>query len=343
MRKIRIAQIGINYISHGREVFETLAAHSELFEIAGYALVENERECCYKKLSCFDGYRELSLEEILNDPTIEAVTVETDEVHLLKYALLAAEHGKHIHMEKPGSPCLADFEKLVALQKASGRVLHLGYMYRYNPTIAKLLARVRNGGLGEIFSVEAQMSCRHPAKVRTLLSDFPGGMTFYLGCHLVDLVLQLQGEPTRVIPLNRSTGYEGVNAEDYGMAVFEYENGVSFIKTCATEIGGYHRRQLVVSGTRGTVEIKPLECYTGSGYLQYTTETQYTDETSWHTQGETADGPIHDRYEAMLTAFAAMVRGEVTNPCSYDYELTLFRTLLACCGVEDTMKKGEMI
>ena len=342
MRKIKIAQIGINYISHGRETFETLAAHPGLFEIAGYALVEDERETCYKKLSCFDGYRELSLEEILNDPTIEAVTVETDEIHLLQYALLAAEHGKHIHMEKPGSPCLADFEKLVALQKAQGKLLHLGYMYRYNPTIAKLLARARDGELGEIFSVEAHMSCRHPAKVRTLLSAFPGGMTFYLGCHLIDLVLQIQGEPTRIIPLNRSTGYEGINAEDYGMAVLEYSNGVSFIKTCACEIGGYHRRQLVVSGTKGTVEIKPLECYTGSGYLQYTTETQYTDEASWHTKGETADGPIHDRYEIMLTSFAAMVRGERENPYTYDYELTLFRTLLACCGVADHAKKGEI-
>ena len=339
MRKIKIAQIGINYISHGREVFDTLAAHPELFEIAGYALVENEREICHKKLSCFDGYRELSLEDILNDPTIEAVTVETDEIHLLKYALMAAEHGKHIHMEKPGSPCLADFERLVALQREQGKLLHLGYMYRYNPTIASLLSRARNGELGEIVSVEAQMSCRHPAKVRKLLSDFPGGMTFYLGCHLIDLVLQLQGEPTRVLPLNRSTGLEGVEAEDFGMAVLEYSRGVSFVKTTAVEIGGYHRRQLVVSGTRGTVEVKPLECYTGRGYFQYTTETQYTDETSWHTKGETADGPIHDRYEAMLEAFAAMVRGERENPYTYDYELTLFRTLLACCGAKNTIKK----
>ena len=342
MRKIRIAQIGINYISHGREVFETLARFPTLFEIAGYALVENERETCCKKLSCFGGYRELSLEEILNDPTIEAVTVETDEIHLLKYALMAAEHGKHIHMEKPGSPCLADFERLVGLQRAQGKLLHLGYMYRYNPTIQQLLSRVKSGKLGEIFSVEAQMNCRHPAKVRTLLADFPGGMTFFLGCHLIDLVLQLQGEPTRIIPLNRTTGYEGVDAEDFGMAVLEYPNGVSFIKTTACEIGGFHRRQLVVSGTEGTVEIKPLEyAVEGEGYALTTTETVYTDGKKWHTKGETTESEPYDRYARMMTAFAAMVRGERENPYSYDYERTLFRTLLACCGLEDAIKKEK--
>lgn len=341
MRKIRIAQIGINYISHGKEVFETLSRFPALFEIVGYAIVENERETCYKKLGCFEGYRELSVEEILNDPTIEAVTVETDEIHLLKYALMAAEHGKHIHMEKPGSPCLADFERLVTLQKESGRVLHLGYMYRYNPMIEDLLSRVREGELGEIFSVEAQMSCRHPTKVRTLLSDFPGGMTFYLGCHLIDLVLQIQGAPTRILPLNRSTGYEGVKAEDFGMAVLEYPNGISFIKTTACEIGGFARRQLVVSGTRGTVEIKPLECVVeGDGYALTTTETVYTDEKSWHTKGETTDSEPYDRYARMMDRFAAMVRGEYENPYSYDYERMLFRTLLACCGVGNT-EQGE--
>ena len=324
MRKIKIAQIGINRISHGKEVFETLAAHPDLFEIAGYALVEDEREICQKKLGCFDGYRELSLKEILNDPTIEAVTVETDEIHLTKYATMAAAHGKHIHMEKPGSPCLSDFERLVSIQKEAGRVLHLGYMYRYNPTVARLLSRVKAGELGEIFSVEAQMNCRHPAKGRVL------------GCHLVDLVLQIQGMPTRVIPLNRSTGYEGVTAEDFGMAVLEYPNGVSFVKSTACEIGGYHRRQLVVNGARETVEIKPLECHMmGDGYSQYATETVYTDEKDWFTKGETTDGEIHDRYEAMMEAFAAMVRGEKENPYTYDYELALFRTLLACCGVSE--------
>jgi len=336
MRKIRIAQIGINRYSHGREVFFTLAAHREIFDIAGYALVEDERETCQNKLSSFEGFRELTLDEILSDPTIEAVTIETDEIHLTKYALMAAEHGKHIHMEKPGSPSLFDFERLVNLQKKSGRLLHFGYMYRYNPTISRLLERVKAGKLGSIFSVEAQMNCYHPPKVRSWLSAFPGGMMFFLGCHLVDLVLQIRGLPERVVPFNRSTGFDGVKAIDYGMAVLEYKNGVSFVKTCASEIGGYHRRQLVVSGSRETVEIKPLETrVAGDGYGQYSSERIYTDADDWFTAGYEVEGERHDRYENMMTSFASMVRGEMKNPYSYDYELNLFRTLLACCGIEE--------
>ena len=99
MKKIRIAQIGMNRYSHAPDIFITLKALPELFDIAGYALVEDERETCADKLHVFDGYPELTLDEILRDPTIEAVAVETDEIHLTKYTRMAARHGKHIHMQ----------------------------------------------------------------------------------------------------------------------------------------------------------------------------------------------------------------------------------------------------
>jgi len=33
----------------------------------------------------------------------------------------------------------------------------------------------------------------------------------------------------------------------------------------------------------------------------------------------------------MMSAFAAMVRGDTENPYTLDYELKLFKTLLKCC------------
>ena len=172
MKKIKIAQIGMNRHSHAGSVFHSLTKYPDIFEIAGYALVEDEREISARKLKAFEGYRELTLDEILNDPTIEAVTVETDEIHLTKYATLAAQHGKHRHMETPGSPSLADFEKLIETVRTGGKTFCIGYMYRYNPYVMDLVKRVRNGELGEITSVEAQMNCWHEKELRSWLSAF---------------------------------------------------------------------------------------------------------------------------------------------------------------------------
>ena len=186
----------------------------------------------------------------LNNPEIETVTVETEEVYLTKYAQMATEHKKHIHMEKPGGTNLSDFEKLIKTGKNNKTIFHTGYMYRYNPYIIELKEQIKNGELGDIISVEAQMNCILPKDTRQWLEGFRGGMMFYLGCHLMDLIYSIQGAPKRIIPLNKCSGVGGVTSEDFGMAAFEYEKGVSFAKTSAVELGGFERRQLVVTGTK---------------------------------------------------------------------------------------------
>lgn len=331
MKKIRIAQIGFNQNSHSVPIFASLAKQSDIFEIAGYVLPENERERIPDKVNAFADYKELSLDEVLNDPSIEAVTVETEEIYLTKYALMAAKAGKHIHMEKPGGISLADFEALIRIMKQTGKVFHTGYMYRYNPYIRELIEQVKAGELGEIISVEAQMNCIHPKELRQWLALHPGGMMFYLGCHLVDLVLLLQGQPSKIIPYNTCSGIDGVTGKDFGMAVMEYPNGVSFVKTTAVELGGFARRQLVVNGTKATVELNPLEWYIpGTENLQ--TQKIVRKAQSWHDAGEKEISVPCDRYDTMMRSFAEYVSGEKTNPYSLDYELELYKTVLKCCG-----------
>ena len=332
MRKIKIAQIGTSRFSHGNDIFRTLTSLPELFEIVGYALPENEREKFPERMAILEPYREMTVEEILSDPEIEAVTIETEEIYLTKYATLAAKSGKQIHCEKPGGREYEDFKNLIEVAKDKKIVLHFGYMYRYNPYINSLLKRIKDGELGEIICVEAQMNCMHPASAREWMSTFKGGMMFFLGCHLLDLILQIQGEPLKITPLNKVSGVGGTSSEDFGMAVLEYQNGVSFAKASAVEKGGLARRQIVVSGTKGTVEIRPIEGVETYPLLQTGYREVYGD--AWG-----ADAPFNrtdgaDRYIAMMSEFAKMVRGEKQNPYTYDYELTLYKTVLKACGVD---------
>lgn len=332
MKKIRIAQIGVNRYSHALSVFHSIKTLPDIFEVVGYCLVEGEREKFEKELSVFKGYPELTLEEILNDPTIEAVTVETEEIHLTKYAIMAAEHNKMIHMEKPGGTSLEEFEKLIALVKEKNLVFHTGYMYRYNPTIREVIDNAKNGVYGDIISVEAQMCGYNDKTMRQWLKVFPGGMMFYLGCHLIDLILTIKGLPDKVYPFNRSTGKDGVTACDYGLALLEYPEGMSIAKTCNLEHGGFERRRLVVSGTKGAVELCPLEWLTRQKANQFTEKIDYNRGTDWHTRGEKTVGEVHDRYDTMMEGFAAICRGEKVNEYTPDYELTLFKYLLMACG-----------
>ena len=331
MRKIKVAQIGMSRYSHGLEVFKTLQKLDDLYEIVGYVLPEGEREKFPENMHVFDGYREMTVTEILDDPEIDAVLVETEEIYLTKYARMVAKAGKHLHMEKPGGQNLAAFEALIDQMRSSGAVFHVGYMYRYNPIIREAIDKAQRGELGEILAVEAQMNCCHPDVARAWMTTFRGGMMFFLGCHMIDLVLQVQGLPKRVHPFIKRTGKNGVESEDFGMAVLEYERGVSFAKTTDTEMAGFVRRQLVISGTKGTIEIRPLELpIPQRQYAMYArSKCSDTDSPSL----DFVQTEEFDRYVTMMEAFAAMVRGEIQNPISLDYELALYRTVLQACGI----------
>lgn len=336
MEKIRIAQIGIGH-DHADDVFFAIRDMKQYFEVVGYALPpqeENSESFRARADRTFVGFPQLTVEQILEDPTIDAVTVETEELNLTKYALLAARHGKHIHMDKPGGIELADFEALIAAVREKRLTFHLGYMYRYNPCVEALLEKIDRGELGEIFSVEAHMSCRHKATKREWLGRFPGGMMFFLGCHLVDLIYRIQGKPKRVIPLNKATGADGVTAQDFGMAILEYENGVSFAKSTAEDVGGFDRRQLVVSGTLGTVRLMPLEMpWDENDRLNlYTNVTEYTG-LDWFNRGTTTKSAPYDRYSNMIEDFALITLGKRENRYSYDYELEAYKLVLQCCGL----------
>lgn len=331
MKKIRIAQIGTGH-PHAGACFKTLRNRPDLFEIVGIAEPIPDKVSRLTERAIYKDIPVYTAEEILEMKDLDAVTIETDELFLTKYTLAAAERGLHVHMDKPGGIDLDDFEKLIATAKKNKTIVHLGYMYRYNPYVQKLLKEVRNGDLGEVFSVEAHMSGHMPASEREWLGNFPGGMMFFLGCHLIDLLLLLRGQPDEIIPLNRCTGHDGLTATDYGMVVFAYPNGVSFAKSNASEIGGFTRRQLVVTGTKKTVELKPFETLIPEGG-QVTDKVEYLTE-EWFEKGVASRTEPFDRYNAMMEAFAKMAAGEIENQFSLDYELELYRTILKCCGVK---------
>ena len=156
---------------------------------------------------------------------------------------------------------------------------------------------------------------------------------FYLGSHLVDLIFRIQGKPEKIIPLNKCSGIDGVTAKDFGMAVFEYKNGVSFAKTTAVELGGFSRRQLVVNGTKATVELNPLEWNTDDLKGLQTYRTIRTS-THRHKLEKRKKSEVFDRYDNMLNSFAEYIRGEKENPYTLDYELELYKIISKACGEE---------
>ena len=327
MKRIKLGQIGIGH-NHGESKMKAARKFPELFEIVGYA-EENERWVEKRGGNVgFAGLSRMSVEEIIEKS--DAVLVESDVWDLTKYARMCVDAGKHIHMDKPASGTLAEYKSLLDLAKAKDLVVQLGYMYRYNPAVQKCFEHIKNGDLGEIYSINAEMSTFHPVEYKKWLTNFGGGIMYILGSHLVDLIVYMLGEPKKITPFLKQTGLDGVNFDDNTLAVLEYDKALARIFVSSVEVNGYGRRQLVVSGSKGTVDICPLEnplhmTYSDLSIAQKTYADQKVDV-------ELCDQTAHARYDDMMRDFHSYIIGEKENPFTYEHDYLVQKVLAEIVG-----------
>lgn len=331
MKPIKLGHVGTLH-DHSPGKLECVRKFPELFEIVGIVAESPEREAEIKDRIAYKGL-EFCDRETLLERGVEAVLVEGYELDLIREAQFWAEHGVHMHIDKPAGGDVETFEKLLRTAKEKDLTVQMAYMYRYNYAFLDCLERIKKGELGDIYQVTAIMNTGHLKDKREWLGQFQGGIQFFLGCHMVDFVYHLQGLPEKIYPFLKSTMKEGVDATDFGLAIFEYKNGVSTVEATAAETNGFGRRQLVVCGTKGTYEIEPLENPTKAYFIPEEKGTPYSDR-----RGEPIElKPFETkcRYDDMMKDFARFVRGEAENPFNYTYELTLQKLLMYCCGHTD--------
>ena len=324
--RIKIGQIGIghNHASAKMATFRKLADH---YEVVG--VVEPDPEWRNKRGND-PAYRDLTWmteEQLLNTKGLQAVAVEVDpgDDRLMAITARCIDAGMHIHLDKPGGESFRVFKKL--LDEAGRRQLtvQLGYMYRNNPAMQFCFRAVREGWLGQIFEVHAVMSKHQPLAYRQWLSRFHGGTMYIFGCHLIDLVITMLGKPDRITPFQRQTQPE-VELFDNGLAVLEYPRTTATIRTASLEVNGYERRQLVVCGDEGTIDIRPLEppkLRLALPKPRNLFKIGYQD---------VALPPIPGRYDDQLIELARIIRGETDNPYPLEHELMLQETLLLAAG-----------
>ena len=327
MKKIKIGQIGIGH-NHGEAKMKAVRKIPELFEVIGYA-EENERWIEKRgELKGYEGLPRMSVEEVIAKS--DAILVESDVWDLTRYAQMCVDAGKHIHMDKPASGTLEEYKYLLDTAKEKNLVVQLGYMYRYNPAVLKCFEHVKNGDIGEIYSINAEMSTFHKPEYKKWLTNFGGGIMYILGSHLVDLIVYLLGEPKKISSFLKHTELDGIDFEDNNLAVLEYDKALARIFVSSVEVNGFGRRQFVVSGSKGTVNICPLERPIKMTY----SDTQMVDRP-W--ENVCLDVPIENvsgdcRYDDMMQDFYAYIMGTKQNPFTYEHDYLVQKVLSEIVG-----------
>lgn len=90
-------------------------------------------------------------DDIMKDPSIDAVVLATPANTHYKLAKEALGAGKHVFVEKPLTFDPAEAEDLVAIADKAKRVLMVGHTFEFNPAVEKMKEYIQKKELGEVY------------------------------------------------------------------------------------------------------------------------------------------------------------------------------------------------
>jgi predicted dehydrogenase len=250
-----------------------------------------------------------SLDEVLDDPTVQAVLVLTPPNAHLEVVRRAAEAGKHVLVEKPLEVDLQRAEDVVAVCERHGVRLAVMLQHRLREAAAALRQRMASGELGTLVSASATARWWRPQSYydepgRGTLARDGGGVLMTQAIHTLDLLLSFTGMPVQVTGLAATSPVHRMETEDTAAALLRFEGGaIGTIEATTAAYPGFAER-IALNFTRGTAT---LEGGVLTGELMDGTRF-----TAGQAQGSGAGANImafdHDAHRTVIADFLAAVR-----------------------------------
>jgi predicted dehydrogenase len=161
-----------------------------------------------------------SIDDLLADDDLDAVVIATHVPSHADLAVQVLEAGKHCFVEKPLALTVADAERVLAAEEASGRTLMVGHLLEYHPGLEKLKEIADSGELGEIHYIYSNR-----VNLGKLRAD--ENALWSLGAHDVSVVLRLAGdeEPSEISAVGESYMQPGI--EDVVFCYLRFPSGLA--------------------------------------------------------------------------------------------------------------------
>lgn len=211
-----------------------------------------------------------SWEDLLADPSIDAVSVCVANNAHAEISIAALKAGKHVLCEKPMATTLAECEAMVAAARESGKFLMIGQNQRLTRAHQKARQMVRDGVLGDIISFRTTFGHGGP---ETWSMD-PGKNTWFfdknkaamgamadLGIHKTDLIQFLTGqkvvETTAKVATLDKRGADGqlIGVDDNAICIYRLSGGAIGTMTASWTFYGAEDNSTVLYGTKGILRI----------------------------------------------------------------------------------------
>ena len=209
-------------------------------------------ENAQKFAETFGGTAYGSYEELVADPTVDAIYVATPHPAHHDNVILALNSGKPVLCEKPFAVNAKEAQAMVAAAARNSVALMEAMWARFLPHYANVREIVDSGVLGPILSIHADHGQRLADQgiARLIEPELAGGALLDLGIYPVSFAHMILGNPAHITSKAVMTE-KGVDAQT--SMIFTYDSGAQAVLT--TTMIEQTPCRAVVAGLNGWLEI----------------------------------------------------------------------------------------
>lgn len=281
-KKVKVGIIGTGWIAEAHVANYLRCPDVEIVAAADLVPGKAEKFC---KDNGIEGIRLYpDHKSMIDAEELDAVSVCTYNRTHAECSIYALEHGVNVLLEKPMCVTLEEAVAICKAEKASGKILSIGFQPRFDENMKMLKKVVESGELGDIYYIQTGGGRRRgiPTPYGTsFIEDKTAGIGALadIGCYSLDMVLNAIGYPK---PLTVSgytsaffgkdpTTYEGhpeyanlFTVDDFAAAFVRLEGGIILDFRISWAMNMDTPGDTIILGTKAGLRIPSTECWNGS-------------------------------------------------------------------------------
>ena len=284
-RKLRIGIIGCGWIAGAH--LDSYKKMPDVEIVAGCDLIPGKAAKFFKD-GGVEGVKTdyASHTEMLDDESLQldAVSICTYNRQHAEPAIYALNKGVHVMLEKPFTVTLDEAVEVMKAEKASGKILSIGFQPRLDANMQMIKKIVESGELGKVYYIQTGGGRRRGIPTpfgTTFIEDKTAGLGALadIGCYSLDMVLNAVGYPKPLTVTGYKSDFFGKDpatypghpeyaelfgVDDFAAAFVRLEGGIILDFRIAWAMNINTPGDTIILGTKAGLRIPSTDCWNGS-------------------------------------------------------------------------------
>lgn len=317
------------------EYFKSIALHpnAEL-----YGVFTRSKEHAQARLKEFGLEAKIftDFSKMANDPEVDAVVLCSTPDVRPDQAILAAEHGKHLVIEKPVTLNKESLWKVgEAIEKNRVHTV-VSFVLRWNPLFNIIKALIHDNALGNIFMAQLDywhnIGPHYPQYSWSSQKALGGSSMLSAGCHAVDALRYFAGEAEEVMAYSCPTSADSEYGFDPNViAVLKLKNGGIGKVSSSLECKSTYKYNVHLLGDKGSIMNNKMFTHKLPG------QTDYAEiPTILPDSGDVTHHPFQEEINDFLTSLQL----KVPSRCDF---FDAFKTMEVCFAIDESAATGQKV